>query len=194
MRQTIYYLLLFIITLSCTEKKTQSNNNKINKNSKSDTVSKVEESSKEKSNSDCIFDDNYKVVTKEWLDELGIKKYVWDPKNNRAIVAYNGDTLTLYQGGCYHFVSSVEISTALYPNKETDSTLLKKINDVACKFKFDNYCQKLVEGKFKRVDNDDASVLLEFEDDDPEDNIIYGGIQILEKEKKTIVKITEYYN
>ncbi len=193
MRRTIYYIAIVLITLSCSEKKKQSEKNVI-KNIKSDTVLKTEVGSESGTTSDCIFDNDYKKVTEEWLNEIGIKKYVWDSKNNKAIVIYNGDTLMVCQGGCYHYASSVELKTAIYPNKEIDSNLLRKINDIACKFKFDSYCQKLIEGKFKRIDNDDASILLEFEDADPEDNLIANGIQILEEKKRTIIHISEYYN
>ncbi|MGX7668771.1 hypothetical protein [Flavobacterium pedocola] len=192
MRKAFYYISILIITLSCSEKKTQKENIKI-KNIKSDTVSKTDDDELE-DNSDCIFDDNYKKITEDWLNEVEIKKYVWDPENNKAIFVYNEDTLTLYRGGCNHFISSVEIKTEIYPNKALDSTLLKKINDIACKFKFNNYCKKLIEGEFKKIDNGNSSFFLEFEDDDPEDNLISEGIQILEKEKRTIIKMSEYYN
>lgn len=192
MKKTFYYALLLIITLSCSEKKTQKENNTIKK-IKSDTVFKIDDEELE-NNSDCVFDDNYKKITEEWLKELEIKKYVWDSKINKATLIYNGDTLTVYKGGCDHFISSVEIKTDIYPNKELDSTLIRKINDIACKFKFDNYCKKLIEGRFKKNDSSNSSFFLEFEDDDPEDNLVSEGIQILEKEKSTIITISEYYN
>lgn len=192
MKQTFYCALLLIITLSCSEKKTQKENI-IVKNIKSEKVLKIDDEELE-NNSDCVFDDNYKKITEEWLNELEIKKYVWNSKINKATFIYNGDTLTVYKGGCDHFVSSVEIKTDVYPNKELDSTLMRKINDIACKFKFDHYCKKLIEGRFKKIDNSNSSFFLEFEDDDPEDNLVSEGIEILEKEKRTIVKISEYYN
>ncbi|KFF03177.1 hypothetical protein [Flavobacterium reichenbachii] len=192
MKKTFYYTLLLIITLSCSEKKTQKENI-IVKNIKSDTVSKIDNEELE-NNSDCAFDDNYKKITEEWLNELEIKKYVWDSKINKATFLYNGDTLTVYKGGCDHFVSSVEIKTDIYPNQELDSTLIRKINDIACKFKFDSYCKKLIEGRFKKIDNGNSSFFLEFVDEDPEDNLVSDGIEILEKEKRTIITISEYYN
>ncbi|OXG05344.1 hypothetical protein BC749_11617 [Flavobacterium araucananum] len=192
MKKTFYFALIVIITLSCSEKKTKKENIII-KNIKSDTVLKID-NEKLDNNSDCVFDDNYKKITEEWLNELEIKKYVWDSKSNTATLIYNGDTLTVYKGGCDHFISSVEIKTDIYPNKELDSTLIRKINDIACKFKFDNYCKKLIEGRFKKNINSNSSLFLEFEDDDPEDNLISEGIQILEKEKRTIITISEYYN
>lgn len=191
MKKTFYSVLLLIVTLSCSDKKTQKENT-IVKNIKSDTVLKIEEELE--NNSDCVFDDDYKKITEEWLNELEIKKYVWDSKTNKATLLYNGDTLNVYKGGCYHFISSVEIKTNIYPNKELDSTLISKINDIACKFKFDNYCKKLIEGRFKKIDNSNSSFFLEFEDDDPEDNLVSEGIEILEKEKSTIITISQYYN
>lgn len=193
MKKIFYYISILIITLSCSEKKTQKENITI-KNIKSDTVLKTEVDDELEDNSDCIFDDNYKKVTEDWLNEAKIKNYVWDSKINKAILIYNGDTLTFYRGGCNHFISSVEIKTDIYPNKELDSTLLRKINDIACKFKFNNYCKKLIEGRFKKIDKGNSSFFLEFEDDDPEDNLISEGIQFLEKDKRTIIEISEYYN
>lgn len=192
MKKTFYSVLILIMILSCTEKKTQPEN-VIIKNIKSDSVAKIDGDELE-NDSDCVFDDNYKKITEEWLSELEIKKYVWDSKTNKATLIYNGDTLTVYKGGCDHFASSVEIKTNIYPNKELDSTLIRKINDIACKFKFNNYCNKLIEGQFKKIDNSNSSFFLEFEDDDPEDNLISDGIEISEKEKNTIITISEYYN
>lgn len=182
MKKTFYSVLILILIISCSEKKTQKENIVI-KNIKSDTVLKTDDNELE-NNSDCVFDDNYKKITEEWLNELEIKEYVWDSKTNKATLIYNDDTLTIYKGGCNHFVSSVEIKTGIYPNKEPDSTLIKKINDIACKFEFNNYCKKLIEGRFKKNHNSNSSLFLEFEDDDPDDNLVSEGIQILEKEKK----------
>ena len=163
------------------------------KNIKSDTVSTTDKEELE-NESDCVFDDDYKKITEEWLSELEIKKYVWDSKTNKAIVIYNGDTIILYRGGCSHFISSVEIKTDIYPNKAIDSTLLRKINDIACKFKFTNYCKKLSEGLYKKTENSNSSFFLEFEDDNPEDNLFFEGIQIIEKEERTIINMLEYYD
>jgi len=155
MKKTFYSVLILIISLSCTEKKTKTEN-VIIKNIKSDSVVKIDDDELE-NDSDCVFDDNYKKITEEWLSELEIKKYVWDSKTNKATLIYNNDTLTVYKGGCTHFVSSVEIKTNIYQNKELDSTLIRKINDVACKFKFNNYCNKLIDGQFKKIDNSNSS-------------------------------------
>lgn len=192
MKKIFCCILLLTITICCSEKKTPTEKSTIKK-IKSDTVSKTDDKQLE-NDSDCVFDDDYKKITEEWLHELEIKEYSWDSKTNKATLVYNGDTLTVYKGGCYHFISSVEIKTALYPNKELDSSLTKKINDIACKFKFDNYCKKLIEGRFKKINNSNSSFFLQFENDNPEGNLVSEGIQILEKQKNTIIQISEYYN
>ncbi|MFD1604447.1 hypothetical protein ACFSJW_13645 [Flavobacterium artemisiae] len=192
MKKTFFSVFILILTISCSEKKTNKENSIIKK-SKSDTVAKTANTEIE-NNPDCVFDNNYKKVTEEWLDELEIKNYVWDAEINKAKLIYDGDTLTVFKGGCNHFISSVEIKTDIYPNKELDTSLIRKINEIACKFKFDNYCKKLIDGQFKRNNTSNSSFFLEFEDDDPEDNLISEGIEILEKKKSTIIKISEYYN
>ncbi|SEP80714.1 hypothetical protein [Epilithonimonas lactis] len=192
MRNTICYLSILMMSLSCSQKKTDTVNVKI-ENNKSDTVETRKENELE-NNPDCVFDDNYKKLTEEWLSEVDIKTYIWDSKINKATLIYEGDTLTLYKGGCNHFVSSVEIKTDIYPNNISDSNLLTKINNIACKFKFENYCKKLMESRFKKINTGNSSYFLEFEDDDPEDNLISEGIKISEKGRRTIIEISEYYN
>ncbi len=198
MRKIIYYITIVITTLSCSEKKAKDvgtkPENPNTENIKSDKVLKAEATEELENNSDCIFDDDYKKITAEWLGEVGVKKYTWDSKSNKATFLYNGDTLTAYKGGCNHFISSVEINTDLGKNQTLDSTLLRKLNDVACKFKFNNYCKKLIEGRFVKNENSNSSILLEFEDDDSEDNLISEGIQISKKGKSTIIEMSEYYN
>lgn len=135
-------------------------------------------------NSDCVFDDDYKKITEEWLKELEIKKYDWDSKINKATFLYNGDTVTVYKGGCYHFVNSVEIKTDIYPTKELDSTLIRKINDIACKLNLTTIVKSSLKVDLKKLIIAIHHFFLEFEDDDPEDNLISDGIEILEKEKK----------
>lgn len=193
MKKTIYFIAMIFITFSCTEKETKAEHVKIVKN-KSEKVLKTENEIEVENNSDCVFDDNYKKVTEEWLSELEIKNYIWDSKINKAIFIYEDDTLIISSGGCNHFMNSVEIKTDKYPNKDLDDALLKKINNIACKFKFENYCRNLSEGKFKKIDKGNSSLFLEFEDEDPDDNLISEGIQISKKENRKIINISEYYN
>lgn len=188
MRTVFYSICALILTLSCSKKKDHEST--IETKIKADTVLKTESETE----SDCVFDDDYKKITKEWLNEIGFKKYVWDEQNKQAILKYNNDTLIVRKGGCNHFVNSVQIRTNILPNKILDSILIKKITEIACKFKFENYCQKLTEGKYKEIIESNSSLFLEFEDEDPDDNLISEGIQISTDNKKTVIEISEYYN
>ena len=188
MKTVFYSICALILTLSCSTKKDHEST--IERKIKVDTVLKTESETE----ADCVFDDDYKKLTTEWLNEVGFKKYVWDEQNKQAILKYNNDTLIVRKGGCNHFVNSVQIRTKILPNKIVDRILIKKITEIACKFKFENYCQKLTEGKYKEIIESNSSLFLEFEDEDPDDNLISEGIHISTANKKTVIEISEYYN
>lgn len=117
-------------------------------------------------------------MTQEWLKESGFNDFAWDAKNTRAIVIQEQDTLLIYKGGCNHLTSSVEIITQNLYGDIFDNRNLQKMNSVACKFKFDHYCDKIINGQFAKNDSSGDSFFLEFENDDPDSNLITEGIKI----------------
>lgn len=183
--------LLFSCIISCTNKpqlvdaKAQIFNDTI------ETTSKLVETEEE---SDCVFDNKPKELTSEWLKQSGFDNFKWDYKKKNAIVISNGDTLFVYKGGCNHLTNSVEIRTSDQYDNLLDEKLLQKINDIACKFKFKNYCSKLIIKQFEKTENGSQSVRLEFEDENPDDNLILDGITITKQNKALQIIISEYYN
>lgn len=144
--------------------------------------------------SDCVFDNKPKELTQEWLKESGFNDFAWDAKNTRAIVIQEQDTLLIYKGGCNHLTSSVEIITQNLYGDIFDNRNLQKMNSIACKFKFDNYCDKIINGQFVKNDSSGYSFFLEFENDDPDSNLISEGIKITRVNGSLHILISEYYN
>lgn len=187
MKKFCYIVFLLTLLMACSKKSDLSVKNNIEANDPVETTKAVE-SITEEQETDCVFENKPYELTKEWLKEVGFEKFTWDKKNTKAIVILNQDTLLVYKGGCNHLMSSVEI------NIEKDTDILQKISDLACQFKFEKYCSKISKKQFEKIETNKHSYILEFEDDDPQDNLIYAGIEIKEKNKMAHVVISEYYN
>ncbi|WP_296146005.1 hypothetical protein [uncultured Flavobacterium sp.] len=184
-------LPFLILIISCSNK----NETPVTTNLKvKDSITVINNDKQESNDSDCIFDNKPKELTEEWLKEAGFDNFTWDNKKEAAIVINDGDTLFVYKGGCDHLVSSVEFTTKNVNNNLFDVKQMQKINDLACKFKFENYCNKILNNQYDKIESNTATYILEFEDDDPEDNLIYNGIEITEIGDSIHIKISEYYN
>ena len=192
MKNRIYILLLLISLVSCSKEKdavVENNAAKIDSIVSIKTIAPTV-----KTDEDCVFDNNPQELTKEWLKDVGVEKFSWDQKNKKAIVIQNQDTLLLYKGGCNHLTSSLEFKFENKKEADFDSKLLQKISELACKFQFENYCAKINNNQFEKIQSNDTSYLLDFEDDDPEDNLIYNGIDIKPQGNMFYITISEYYN
>lgn len=192
MKNRIYILSLLISLVSCSKEKDAVVENNV---AKIDLIVPIKTSAPTvKADEDCVFDNNPQKLTKEWLKEVGIEKFSWDQKNNKAIVIQNQDTLLLYKGGCNHLTSSLEFKFENKKETDFDSKLLQKISELACKFQFENYCAKISNNQFEKIQSNETSYLLDFEDDDSEDNLIYNGIEIKPQGNMFYITISEYYN
>ena len=187
MKKLRYILPFLTLLIACSKKTDLPVKNNVGINDSIETTKAVE-SITEEIKTDCVFDNKPYELTKEWLKEIGFEKFTWDKKNAKAVVIQNQDTLLVYKGGCDHLMSSVEI------NIKKDTNILQKISDLACQFKFENYCSKISKKQFEKIETNKNSYILEFEDDDPQDNLIYSGIEIKEQGKLVQVVISQYYN
>lgn len=178
-----------LLAISCKDKITTEENPKTQKE-----LTKIVQEKPLIEDSDCIFENKPKELTKEWLKQAGFENFTWNAKKEAAVIIFKGDTLFIHKGGCNHLVSTVEFTTKILNNNIFDSKQLDKINDLACKFKFENYCTKILNGEFDKIESNTATYILEFEDDNPDDNLISNGIEITEIGNLMHVKISEYYD
>jgi hypothetical protein len=143
---------------------------------------------------DCVFNNNYKELTKEWLTKSGIKKFIWDDSLNHAKFSQSEDTVFLTQGGCTHFGYTVE--QRIYADKlDRDIEHWIKISiELSDKFGFEHYAQSLRAKKYLAPQSTHNSFWLDIPDDNLDDNLFYPGIEVrINTEYKAIV-ISKYFN
>ena len=144
---------------------------------------------------DCVFNNDHYGLTTEWLKESGLENFKWDNKLSQAMIPQNGDTIILTKGGCTHFEYYVKLTlyddSATVSNIEHWTELSIKLAD---QFGFEHFSRMLRTGKFVKVTESGNSFWLEITDDDPNDNLIYNGVEVnLEKSFKYIA-ISKYVN
>lgn len=205
-----YILLLIIFLFSCshdrkTTEKTEETIQKteIKKLAVDTVVSKAVESElknqakKEQSQiiySDCIFDNDYKGLTSEWLEELSISNYIWKDELNGALIPSEKDTIFISKGGCDHFDYLVEIRMYDNNHSSTDSlTIISKASEIANRYRMDHYSKMIREGQLKRIENE-TSVWYEIPDDNVNDNVFYNGIEYRFDGLTKVISISKYIN
>ena len=190
MKIQICLFFLLLIT-SCSDKKETKNESTVKEKKMRTTVNVVEKKTNEM---DCVFDNKPKDLTDEWLKEVGVEKFYWDEKEKHAVMIDGQDTLFVFKGGCNHLTESVEIRTGTSDDDIFNSMQLQIIDEIACKFGFANYCGKLANKQFEKITIKEDTFLLEFKDDDPDDNLILEGIQLVKVKKHLRISISQYYN
>ncbi len=144
--------------------------------------------------SDCVFNNDYKSLTTEWMKELRVQTYSWDDVNKRTVLIEGADSIYFRQGGCAHFGFSVEQVLTSNTVPLADSTYwIQASLKFAERFGFDHYAQSIKAGKVNIVHND-TGFWFEVDDDDPEDNLFYTGIEITAFDRARKIGISFYYN
>lgn len=145
--------------------------------------------------SDCVFNNDYKGLTEDWLKELDITHYEWDDKLNQALIARGQDTIFVSQGGCTHMNFLVGIQLARDTHLLSDSTFfVSKALELATEFKLEQFESMIKLGKLKKVQGEEDVNQYEIEDNDPEDNLYFNGIGITTTAKGRLIMISQYFN
>lgn len=144
---------------------------------------------------DCIFNNDYQTLTREWLLECNIGAYSWDSLNNRAVIINDRDTIFVAKGGCDHFNIWVESKLASDSHSLGDSAYwICQSLVLAEKFHFDHYLQKIREGNVMFTQNSDYSAWFELTDANEAGNLYYPGIEIRNQNGEKRISISQYYN
>ncbi len=190
------FVFLLMLAVSCSTK----NDTKTIEALKSDstTISKVDSDSvkeEESSEGDCVFNNDYFGLTKEWIKELKLEMYEWDSVNYRAIVPDGADTIYFTKGGCGHFGISFEFKLHEDHHPLTDSSYwINKSMMIAKRLNFYFFDKSVAAGQFRMERNRENSIWFDVKDDQLEDNLIYDGIEVTEKRDEKIVSMVVYYN
>ncbi len=144
---------------------------------------------------DCVFNNDFKSLTTEWLTELNIIQYFWREDLHGALIPQGQDTVLISQGGCEHFGISVELFMRTESPSITDSIFwIAKALELAETYKMNDYAEMIREGRFRKSESHDQSVLYEVSPEKPIENEIYDGIYIiLEKDLKRL-SLSKYFN
>jgi hypothetical protein len=192
--------LLYLITallISCTQQKTNTEaaDSLKTKTITRDTTKDTATNSNPASEEDCVFNNDYKGLTSDWLAELKIKKFIWREDLKQALVPKGQDTVFVSQGGCSHSGFSVELKLTNDNHSLADSAYwIKKALDIAIEYQMDHYERMIKEGKIKKADSRRTSAWYEIDDNDIEDNLIYNGIEITLDGQDRRVSISQYFN
>ena len=155
----------------------------------------IYENPKTDSQVDCVFDNDIRKLTRDWLKESGVQSFTWDDRNERAIIAHEGDTIFASQGGCEHFGMLVErkLAADIHPVEDHDYWLGHALK-LADQFGLDFYAREITAGNIRNTEKANGSLWYEIGDDDPSDNLYYNGIEIRMDGEARIISISQYYN
>lgn len=159
-----------------------------------DSVTSAQKEPIKNNDSDCVFDNKPEQLTKQWLNEAGFKTFAWDKAKERAVVIIGKDTLFAYKGGCSHLTSLLELHTENLEDNLFASRQMQKIDDLACRFKFDNYCHKIASGQYDKMETERDSYIMEFDTEDSPENLVPQGVEVIDRKGRIHYIISEYYN
>ncbi|MEC7752465.1 MAG: hypothetical protein VYB44_00425 [Bacteroidota bacterium] len=146
-------------------------------------------------NSDCIFNDDYKSLTSEWLEDLSISDYIWKDELNGALIPNEKDTIFISKGGCNHFGYLVELR--MYNDNLSladSSTIISRASEIANRYRMDHYSNMIQEGRLIRIKNEGSSIWYEIPDNDVNDNVYYNGIEFRVDGLIKVISISKYIN
>ena len=147
------------------------------------------------SDDDCVFSNDYKGLTTDWLKELKITKFIWRDDLQQALVPEGQDTVFLQQGGCTHSGFVVELKLTNDQHAITDSTYwITRALELSREYQMDYYEQMIEEGKIKFGESGQKHVWYEIEDNDINDNLNYNGIEITQDGSNKRINISQYFN
>jgi hypothetical protein len=144
---------------------------------------------------DCVFNNDYKELTIEWLNELKIKDYIWRDDLKQALVPKGQDTVFVSKGGCNHLGLLVELKLTNDNHTLTDSTYwIEKSLNISIEYQMDHYEQMIKERRLKKAESGQKKIWYEIDDTDPKDNLIFNGIEISADGPIKKVSISQYFN
>ncbi len=144
---------------------------------------------------DCVFNNDYKQLTTDWLHKLGKTNFSWDAEKKQATLKLNDDLLFVSVGGCHHFTTSAIVQLQNDTHQLEDTKYwIEKATLLSKKLHLNHYHKMLKTANFKIVKHRKNAILLDVADDNTTDNLFYDGVEIrFEKGKKTI-RFVKYYN
>lgn len=190
----IVYCLLAILSISCAQKRNSETLSPKDTTLVTDSRIEAKDTTSRTDEENCVFNEDYKGLTTEWLKELGIEDFIWKDDLKQALIPKGRDTVFISQGGCTHFGYLVEIKLTDDQHFLNDSSFfVQKALALAREFKMDHYEKMINEGKLRKVQDQETAVWYEIDDNDVDDNLIYNGIEIKKEGEAKRVNISQYF-
>lgn len=141
---------------------------------------------------DCVFNNNFKGLTTEWLAELKITNFIWREDLKSALIPNGIDTTLLSKGGCGHFGISVELILRTKTAELSDSAYwISKALDIADQYKMTDYAELIRKGKLKISDKDEDRVWYEVLSET--DTEVYEGISVIMNKDFKRLTMSKYF-
>lgn len=149
--------------------------------------------SEEGEDDDCVFNNDFKGLTTEWLAELKITNFIWREDLKSALIPNGVDTTLLSQGGCGHFGTSVELILRTKTAELSDSAYwISKALEIADQYKITDYAELIHKGKLKISNKNEDRVWYEMLSETNTE--VYEGISvILNKDFKRLTMSKYFY-
>jgi hypothetical protein len=158
------------------------------------TINSAVESTPSAMEDTCVFDNDYKGLTMDWVKELKASGFVWDEKMFAAIKVIDHDTILLAQGGCYHFGISAKWST-VDTHEATDSSYwITKALKFAEEYQLNDYVAFIKGGQLQRDLTSETYVRYNVIDTARYTNTLYEGISVADMGHRKRLTLSLYYN
>jgi hypothetical protein len=191
----ITYCLLALFSISCVQKRNSETLSPKDTTLVIDSRIEAKDTMSRTAEDNCVFNEDYKGLTTEWLKELGIEDFIWRDDLEQALIPKEQDTVFVSQGGCTHFSFLVEIKLTDDQHLLNDSSFfVQEALTLAREFKMEHYEKMINEGRLRKMQDQETSVWYEIDDDNMEDNLTYTGIEIKKEGEAKRVNISQYFN
>jgi hypothetical protein len=155
----------------------------------------ISDSTSDNVEEDCVFNNDYKGLTKDWLTQLKIRDFIWRDDLKQALIPKGQDTVFISKGGCTHLGLLVELKLTNDNHPLTDSVYwVNKALGIAFEYQMDHYDKMIKEGRIRKAESGQKTTWYEIDDNDSEDNLVYNGIEIVENGRTKRVSISQYFN
>ncbi len=196
-RSSITSLVCALLVITCSPYKSHQTD-LVNDITKTDSVlTDIEPAIKTNTeqNDSCVFNNDYKTLTMDWVKELNASGFVWRDEIYSAIKVVDQDTISLSQGGCYHFGVGAEWSL-VDAHPATDSAYwISKALELAKEYKLDDYIEFITDRRLiQREGTNNEIILYDVIDTVSVTNRVFDGIVITERGERKTLSLSMYFN
>jgi hypothetical protein len=138
----------------------------------------VEQSGSIQAGDSCVFNNDLRTLTMDWVKEVRALGFVWHSQSSSAIKVFGSDTVTLRKGGCDHFGITAEMSIIDSHDVEDSLYWITKALKLAEEYQMKDYVDFIKNGRLYRDRTSEIYVWYNVVDTTQITNTYYDGIVI----------------